>query len=93
MTATHWVEVVDGSRFPCPEGERVLIAMERRGESDIGVGCRGGGCGVCRVRVLSGRYRTGKMSQLHVSEADRDAGIALACRLFPLEDVVIEVCD
>lgn len=92
MTA-HWIQIVDGSRFRCPVGERVLVAMERCGESDIGVGCRGGGCGICRVRVARGRYRTGKMSQLQVTDQDRAAGYVLACRLYPLEDVVIELCD
>jgi hypothetical protein len=48
------------------------------------VGCRGGGCGVCRVRVLDGAYTTLRMSrQAHV-EADEAAGVVLACRIVPV---------
>jgi ferredoxin len=55
----------------------------------VTVGCRNGGCGVCRVRVLSGRVRAEKMSARHISPADREAGYALACRIYPESDLVI----
>jgi ferredoxin len=87
----HQIQIVDGSRFECPEEERVLIAMERQALNDIFVGCRGGGCGVCKVKVTSGNYRTGKMSRLQVSEPEEAEGYALACKLFPLDDLVIEL--
>lgn len=73
--------------FPCPAQERVLLAMERQGRRCLPVGCRGGGCGVCRVRVTSGRYRTGRMSRAHVSAGDEAAGFALACQLVPKSDL------
>ncbi|MDB5698659.1 MAG: ferredoxin [Alphaproteobacteria bacterium] len=91
--ADYRVEIVDGSRFECAEEERVLIAMERLGLQDIFVGCRGGGCGVCKVKVTSGKYRTGKMSKLQVSDAEQAEGFVLACKLFPLEDLVIELLN
>lgn len=91
MAEPHRVQIVGGTKFICREDERVLIAMERCGASDIGVGCRGGGCGMCRVRVVAGDYRTGKMSTAKVSETEREAGYALACRLFPASDLLIEV--
>lgn len=78
-----------GAKFDCPEDERVLIAMEKQGLRHIPVGCRGGGCGTCRVKVASGTYRTRKMSRAHVSAADEQAGIALACRLIPESDLVV----
>lgn len=87
----HQIEIVGGSQFACAEEELVLIAMERRGLSDIGVGCRGGGCGLCRVRVVEGEYRTGKMSVAKVSVAEQAKGYVLACRLYPLNDLKIEV--
>ena len=75
----YQIEIVGGSQFACSEEERVLFAMERRGLSDIGVGCRGGGCGFCRVRVVEGEYK------------DQAKGFVLACRLYPLEDLKLEV--
>ena len=83
-TPRHRINVEGAAAsFTCAEDVAVLIAMERAGVRAIPVGCRGGGCGFCRVRVLSGRYVTGRMSREHVAEADERAGYALACRLYP----------
>lgn len=79
------------SAFTCAEGERVLHAMERQGVRALPVGCRGGGCGTCRVHVTSGSYETKKMSRAHVSEADERAGYALACRLMPRSDLSLRL--
>ena len=57
----------------------------------IPVGCRGGGCGVCRIRVIDGEYELKKMSRKHVSETEQEQGVALACRVYPLGDMKIEV--
>jgi ferredoxin len=85
----HFQISVDGfgQSFPCRSDERVLIAMERLGRRDIPVGCRGGGCGACKVLVIEGRYHTGKMSRQQVSEAEAAQGYALACRLYPNTDL------
>lgn len=80
-----------GSRFECRDGLDVLRAMEQLGRRGIPVGCRGGGCGVCKVRVLAGQYRTGVMSRACVSNEEVAAGYALACKLFPLGELRLEV--
>ncbi len=73
-----------GICFPCKSAQNVLAAMERLGRRGIPVGCRGGGCGICRVQVVEGaHYRTLKMSRAQISEEDRAAGICLACKLIP----------
>lgn len=80
----------DGASFPCKDGQNVLAAMERLGRRGIPVGCRGGGCGICRVQVVDGtRYRTQKMSRAQVSEEDLAAGICLACKLIPEGDLTV----
>lgn len=73
--------------FPCRDDQSVLGAMIQAGKSAVPVGCRGGGCGVCRVEVTQGRYETGTMSHAQVSQADRDRGIVLSCQLFPRSDL------
>lgn len=78
-------------RFDCAEGQNVLQGMMLRGRSGIPVGCRGGGCGVCKVRVLEGRYSTGTMSAGCVSLEERESGMALACKLFPETDLRLAV--
>ncbi len=88
---THTVRLVDGSEFLCPGDERLLVAMERTIGRIIPVGCRRGGCGVCRVRIVEGAYTSGPMSAAHVSSAEQDAGYALACCVYPASDLVVEL--
>lgn len=82
---------VDGSggSIICREGQSVLLAMTSQGGQCIQVGCRSGGCGVCRVQVLSGHYKTGKMSASQVNAEEQSQGIALACQLYPESDLKI----
>jgi len=70
--------------------EPVLSALERSGLAVVPVGCRGGGCGVCKVRVAEGSYRTGRMSRAQVSAAEERQGFALACRLYADGPLVLE---
>ena len=70
--------------FLCKEDQNVLAAMQQAGLAVVPVGCRGGGCGVCKVEILEGESFYGKMSRAHVSQDDEEAGnIGLACKLFP----------
>ena len=80
-----------GERFQCDAQDNVLKAMERLGRKGIPVGCRGGGCGVCKVRVTSGEYTTEKMSRAVVSAEEATAGFALACRTHAQSDLRIDV--
>ncbi|MGT2489878.1 2Fe-2S iron-sulfur cluster-binding protein [Cupriavidus basilensis] len=59
----HTVEIAgSGQRYPCAPQQNLLRAMEALSKRGIPAGCRGGGRGVCKVRIEAGRYRTGKMS-------------------------------
>jgi CDP-4-dehydro-6-deoxyglucose reductase len=86
---TLWIRGED-KPHPCGREEKALSALERDQVKEIRVGCRQGGCGACRVRVVSGDYETGKMSRDHVSEEEEKEGYALSCRLFPKSDLVLE---
>lgn len=77
--------------FPCRDGESVLAAVHRLGQKGIPVGCRSGGCGVCKVAVLSGSYSAVAMSRDHVSEGEEAAGQVLACRIYPRSDLHLQV--
>ena len=76
--------------FTCKRDEFVLKAMENHGLHAIAVGCRGGGCGVCRVKVIAGSYKCARMSKAQVSTEQQQQGYALACRLKPTSDLLIE---
>jgi len=90
--AQYNIELINtGDRFTCRDDVDVLRGMERLNYKGIPVGCRGGGCGVCKVTVVSGAYETKKMSRAYVSEEEEAAGTVLACRLYPRGDLRLEV--
>lgn len=79
-----------GKSFRCRTAESLLDGMRRLGVAGIPVGCRGGGCGVCRIEVVSGGWQAFRpMSADHVSAADRAEGRVLACCIRPAEDLTI----
>ena len=81
----HLVRIEDtGEEFLCAESEPVLLAMERTLRRGIPVGCRSGGCGICKVEVLSGEFAARVMSRAHVSVEDEAARRVLSCRIRPL---------
>ena len=80
-----------GEHYACPDTRSLLEGMEQLGKKGIPVGCRNGGCGVCKVAIREGRYTTRVMSREHVSEDDERCGRVLACRVNPLSDIRLAV--
>ncbi|MDR0876517.1 MAG: 2Fe-2S iron-sulfur cluster binding domain-containing protein [Treponema sp.] len=79
-----------GNSFYCAEDEAVIRAMFRTGSGPLKNGCCGGGCGICRMKIVKGDWRAFKpMSAAHVSEADVKQGVALLCCVQPQSDMVI----
>ncbi|MBN9429300.1 MAG: 2Fe-2S iron-sulfur cluster binding domain-containing protein [Burkholderiales bacterium] len=82
-----------GECYPCSPDESLLRGMLRLGRKGIPVGCVNGGCGVCKVRVLSGTVRRlGPISRAHVSLDEEAQGYTLACRAAPASAVQLQVC-
>ena len=75
----------------CASDQDLLRGMEALGRRGIPVGCRGGGCGVCKVQITAGEYEARKMSRSYVSAEEIAAGIVLACRVYPRSDIRLEV--
>lgn len=80
-----------GESYRCVDYRSVLEGMEALGKKGIPVGCRQGGCGVCKVRVIDGSYSKRVMSRDHVSPEDEAAGCVLSCRIKPTSDLRISV--
>jgi ferredoxin len=74
----------------CSEQTSVLHALARTRQDVVPVGCRGGGCGVCRIQVLRGEYVVKRMSRAHVTAEDEANGTVLACRTWPRSDLEVE---
>ncbi len=85
-------ETTSGQTFLCQPGQSLLKGMESSGARCVPVGCRGGGCGLCKITVVAGDYECGKMSKRHVPDDGVSCRNALACRVFPLSHLVIEKC-
>lgn len=91
-TKTFSITIVDtGEHYHCSSADSLLHALARTGRRGIPVGCRGGGCGVCKVAVLEGNYQKRAMSRTHVSEEDEAAHRVLACCIYPESDVHLSV--
>jgi ferredoxin len=80
-----------GESFRCAPHESLLVGMERLGKKGIPVGCRGGGCGVCKVEIIDGAFTKRVMSREYVSHEDEASGRILACRVMPTSDIRLRV--
>lgn len=81
-----------GENYACATNESLLVGMLRLGRKGIPVGCVNGGCGVCKVRIVSGAVQPlGPVSRAHVSADEEAHGYTLACRVAPGEAVQLEV--
>ena len=79
-----------GIAFDCEEDVSVLHAMIHNGKGPVQHGCCGGGCGVCKARIVSGDFFAFKpMSAAHISEEDKKNGLALLCCVQPRSDIFI----
>lgn len=80
-----------GENYVCSDARSLLegmVALDRKG---IPLGCRNGGCGVCKIEILSGAFVTRVMSRAHISEAEERTGTVLACRVHPASDIRLAV--
>lgn len=88
----YQVAIADtGEHYLCRADETLLAGMERLGRSGIPVGCRGGGCGVCKVRITAGEFVARKMSRAHINAAEEADRVVLACRCRPASDIRLQV--
>ena len=87
-------ELTSGKQFNCAPDRNLLQGME---DCAVGfqivrcipVGCRGGGCGVCKIQIVDGQYEARKMSVEQVTAIERKKNIVLACRIYPRSDLVV----
>ena len=49
-------DAVSGNEYICRDDESIFRAMHKSGRSIFIGGCEGGGCGICKVKILEGDY-------------------------------------
>lgn len=81
----------EGTSFPCRSNQTLLEGMERARVDCVLIGCRRGGCGVCKVQILTGETSNLKMSRAHVSAEEEATGLVLACCVRPRSDITLRV--
>lgn len=70
--------------------EHILNSMAKGGIEIAPNGCHGGGCGVCKIKILKGDVETSHMSEKHITQTEREQGYVLACRAYPKTDIDFE---
>ncbi len=81
----------DGLQVSAAAGETVLAALGRAGLR-YRIGCRRGGCGICKLQLLGGEVRYERpVADTVLSDDERVAGICLSCRAVPITNVLIEL--
>lgn len=92
MAAKYRIHIENnGEDYACAPDLSLLHGMEQLGRKGIPVGCRGGGCGVCKVRIAMGDYEARKMSRACISAEEEAQGVVLACRVYPRGEISITV--
>lgn len=92
MTKKRQIKLLDSDKvFSIRVGQSVLDALTPGQNTTIPVGCCGGGCGVCKIKVISGSFTRGLMSKAHITDDEATSGYCLACRTYPQSDMVIAV--
>jgi ferredoxin len=79
-----------GESVVCRPDETVLSAILRSGASVL-FGCRGGGCGACKMRLIAGEVDHGRCSAAVLSADEKRRGSFLSCQARPLGDLTVEL--
>ena len=79
-----------GHRFTVDANESVLDAALRQGYA-FPYGCRNGGCGACKGKLLDGNVDYGTNRPPALSEADIDNGLALFCQAKATSNLTVEI--
>ena len=81
----------DGVQVNAAEAETVLKALSRAG-LQYRVGCKRGGCGICKVQLVLGEVRYERpIAESVLSDDERVEGICLSCRAVPITNIAIEL--
>jgi ferredoxin len=70
--------------------ESVLDGAQRNGVK-IPYACKGGGCGLCKVRVEEGEFERGRSSIAVLPNDERILNYTLACKTYPKGNMKIQL--
>ncbi|MDP4105989.1 MAG: 2Fe-2S iron-sulfur cluster binding domain-containing protein [Bacillota bacterium] len=76
--------------FSCKDKQSVLDAARSQGIV-IQYACKGGGCGLCKIKVEAGKFEIGKSSKAVLPDAERELNYALACKTYPKSNLEVRI--
>jgi CDP-4-dehydro-6-deoxyglucose reductase, E3 len=79
-----------GDTVVCRPEDTVLSAILQSGAKVV-FGCRGGGCGTCKMRLISGQVDHGRCSAAVLPAEEKRRGSFLSCQARPLSDLTVEL--
>ena len=82
---------IDGQnpQITCGETESLLDAAKRQGVK-IPYACKGGGCGMCKIKIEEGVFERKKSSKAVLPDHERERNYTLACKTFAKGDLIIQ---
>jgi len=72
------------------ETESVLDGAQRNGVK-IPYACKGGGCGLCKIKVEEGEFERGPSSIAVLPNHERNLNYTLACKTYPKSNLMIQI--
>jgi NAD(P)H-flavin reductase/ferredoxin len=88
----YTLSVVGQGEVTAPDHESILDTLLRKGIR-VSYGCRRGKCATCKHYILEGRIDDSEVSAYALLDEERDEGMTLLCKSYPLTDCVIELAD
>ncbi|MCQ6282288.1 2Fe-2S iron-sulfur cluster binding domain-containing protein [Bacillus sp. EB600] len=82
LTITVVDEIGKNPRIVCDERESILDAANRQ-SLRIPYACKGGGCGLCKIKVEEGQFKMLKCSKAVLPDQERELNYTLACKTYP----------
>ncbi|MBA4601397.1 2Fe-2S iron-sulfur cluster-binding protein [Thermoactinomyces mirandus] len=86
------IKVIDDHHrtFYCQNGESLLDALQRH-DVKIPFACRGGGCGLCKVKIETGEFERGPSSKEVLPDEERELNYTLACKTYPKSGIQVRI--
>ncbi|MBE0509810.1 MAG: CDP-6-deoxy-delta-3,4-glucoseen reductase [Chromatiales bacterium] len=88
---TYSVTVLPSGRKFHAEADETLLDAALRSGLAFPYGCRGGACGSCVGKVVSGEIHYGDDEPMALSDEEQTVGMALFCLARPNSDITLEV--
>ena len=78
-------------QWRCRHGQSIAQGADRAQQGHLLAGCRGGGCGVCKVQLVAGQVSLRPHGSNTLTPKEKSDGMVLACCAEPRSDVRIRI--